>query len=197
MTMDEFEARLKAFGISLPEADKKPLLDMVAEIDRAAAQVREGSRPLRRDGDDLSDRPADRRCGMSAKPLTIAEASRLIRDKKLSPVELTQDCLNRIAALDGQLDSFILLLADEALAQAKQAEAEIAKGQSRGAAARHPARAEGHHRLQGPSDYRPFSRAEGQRVGGRRLRHRAPARRRRGHPRQARDLGVRHRRAVT
>lgn len=42
MTMDEFEARLKAFGISLPEADKKPLLDMVAEIERAATQVREG-----------------------------------------------------------------------------------------------------------------------------------------------------------
>jgi len=29
---------------------------------------------------------------MSAKPLTIAEASRLIRDKKLSPVELTGVC---------------------------------------------------------------------------------------------------------
>lgn len=42
MTMDEFEARLKAFGISLPDADKQPLLDMVAEIERAAAQVREG-----------------------------------------------------------------------------------------------------------------------------------------------------------
>ena len=42
MTMDEFEARLNAFGISLPEADKQPLLDMVAEIERAAAQVREG-----------------------------------------------------------------------------------------------------------------------------------------------------------
>lgn len=42
MTMDEFEARLTAFGLSLPEADKKPLLDMVAEIERAAAQVREG-----------------------------------------------------------------------------------------------------------------------------------------------------------
>lgn len=42
MTMDEFESRLKAFGISLPDADKKPLLDMVAEIERAATQVREG-----------------------------------------------------------------------------------------------------------------------------------------------------------
>ena len=64
--------------------------------------------------------------------LTIAEASRLVRDKKVSPVELTQDCLARIARLDGQLHSFILLLADEALMQAKQAEAEIAAGRWRG-----------------------------------------------------------------
>lgn len=64
--------------------------------------------------------------------LTIAEASRLVRDKKVSPVELTQGCLARIARLDGRLHSFILLLADEALAQAKQAEAEIAAGRWRG-----------------------------------------------------------------
>jgi aspartyl-tRNA(Asn)/glutamyl-tRNA(Gln) amidotransferase subunit A len=64
--------------------------------------------------------------------LTIAEASQLIRARKLSPVELTQQCLDRIGRLDGELHSFILLLADEALAQAKQAEAEIAAGRWRG-----------------------------------------------------------------
>jgi aspartyl-tRNA(Asn)/glutamyl-tRNA(Gln) amidotransferase subunit A len=69
---------------------------------------------------------------MTAPILTIAEASRLIRERKLSPVELTQDCLTRIARLDGQLHSFILLLADDAIAQAKQAEAEIAAGRWRG-----------------------------------------------------------------
>ncbi len=69
---------------------------------------------------------------MTSPILTIAEASRLVRDKKLSPVELTQDCLARIAKLEGQLHSFILLLADEALAQARQAEAEIAAGRWRG-----------------------------------------------------------------
>ncbi|WP_152539759.1 hypothetical protein [Afipia sp. P52-10] len=42
MTMDEFETRLASLGVTLPEADRKPLLDMVAEIERAAAQVREG-----------------------------------------------------------------------------------------------------------------------------------------------------------
>jgi aspartyl-tRNA(Asn)/glutamyl-tRNA(Gln) amidotransferase subunit A len=69
---------------------------------------------------------------MTAPILTIAEASRLIRERKLSPVELTQECLARIARLDGQLHSFILLLADEGMAQAKQAEAEIAAGRWRG-----------------------------------------------------------------
>jgi len=64
---------------------------------------------------------------------TITEASRLIRERKLSPVELTAQCLSRIETLDGRLNAFILLLADEAMEQAKRAEAEIAAGQWRGA----------------------------------------------------------------
>jgi aspartyl-tRNA(Asn)/glutamyl-tRNA(Gln) amidotransferase subunit A len=64
--------------------------------------------------------------------LTIAEASRLIAAKKLSPVELTEAYLARIAALDGQLDSFVTLTADRARAEAKAAEAEIAAGGARG-----------------------------------------------------------------
>jgi aspartyl-tRNA(Asn)/glutamyl-tRNA(Gln) amidotransferase subunit A len=58
--------------------------------------------------------------------LTIAEASRLIADRKLSPVELTEAYLARIAAFDGQLDSFVTLTADRARAEAAAAEAEIA-----------------------------------------------------------------------
>ncbi len=60
--------------------------------------------------------------------LTIAEASAKIRAKTLSPVELTQAYLARVKALDGQLNSHILVLEDQALAAAKQAEAEIAAG---------------------------------------------------------------------
>ena len=63
--------------------------------------------------------------------LTIAEASRLIAARKLSPVELTEACLGRIAALDGQLDSFVTLTAERARAEAKAAEAAImASGRS-------------------------------------------------------------------
>lgn len=58
--------------------------------------------------------------------LTIAEASRLIGERKLSPVELTEAYLDRIAALDSQLDSFVTLTAERARAEAKQAETAIA-----------------------------------------------------------------------
>jgi aspartyl-tRNA(Asn)/glutamyl-tRNA(Gln) amidotransferase subunit A len=64
--------------------------------------------------------------------ITIAEASRLIADKKLSPVELTEAYLARIAELDNQLDSFVTLTADRARAEAKAAETEIAASGPRG-----------------------------------------------------------------
>lgn len=63
---------------------------------------------------------------------TIAELSALIRDRRLSPVELMQGCLDRIHALDGRLNSVLLLLEEQALAAARQAEAEIAAGRWRG-----------------------------------------------------------------
>ena len=58
--------------------------------------------------------------------LTIAEASQLIAERKLSPVELTEAYLDRITTLDSQLDSFVTLTAERARAEAKQAETAIA-----------------------------------------------------------------------
>jgi len=60
--------------------------------------------------------------------MTIAEASAKIRAKTMSPVELTQAYMTRIKALDGELNSHILVLEDQAMASAKQAEAEIMAG---------------------------------------------------------------------
>jgi aspartyl-tRNA(Asn)/glutamyl-tRNA(Gln) amidotransferase subunit A len=54
-----------------------------------------------------------------------------MRAKTLSPVELTQACLDRIAQIDDRLLSFICL-APDALEQARQAETEIARGDWRG-----------------------------------------------------------------
>lgn len=64
--------------------------------------------------------------------LTIAEASKLIAAKEVSPVELTDNYLNRIASFDAQLDSFVLVTADRARAEARKAEAEIMASGPRG-----------------------------------------------------------------
>src|SRR2546421_2577555 len=64
--------------------------------------------------------------------LTIAEAARLIEKRELSPVELVDSRLDRIAKLDGRLNSFIRVLGDAARADARTAEAEIAAGKYRG-----------------------------------------------------------------
>ncbi len=64
--------------------------------------------------------------------LTIAEASRLIAARKLSPVELTRAFLARIERLDPLLNAFILVTADKAMADARKAEGEIMAGGWRG-----------------------------------------------------------------
>jgi len=45
---------------------------------------------------------------------TIAEAARLIAAKRLSPVELTRACLDRVHRLDNQLHAFIRLTEERA-----------------------------------------------------------------------------------
>src|SRR5258708_24006264 len=64
--------------------------------------------------------------------LTLAEASTLVRAKKVSPVELTRVSLERIAALDKQINAFITVTQEEALARARKTEEEIMRGQWRG-----------------------------------------------------------------
>jgi aspartyl-tRNA(Asn)/glutamyl-tRNA(Gln) amidotransferase subunit A len=64
--------------------------------------------------------------------LTIAEASRLIGSRKLSPVELTRHCLTRISRLDPILHSFITVTEDRALSDARAAEARQMSGTARG-----------------------------------------------------------------
>lgn len=64
--------------------------------------------------------------------LSILEASGLLRRGSVSPVELTNDCLAQIEKLNPKLNAFITVTADSALAQARQAEAEIRRGEWRG-----------------------------------------------------------------
>jgi aspartyl-tRNA(Asn)/glutamyl-tRNA(Gln) amidotransferase subunit A len=64
--------------------------------------------------------------------LTIAEAARLIECRQVSPVALTRALLDRIAAIDPQLNAYLLVTADQALDQARIAEAEVMAGTYRG-----------------------------------------------------------------
>jgi aspartyl-tRNA(Asn)/glutamyl-tRNA(Gln) amidotransferase subunit A len=64
--------------------------------------------------------------------LTIAEASRQIASKQISPIEVTQACLDRIKALDPKLNAFLLVTQERAMADARAAEARIMAGLSRG-----------------------------------------------------------------
>ncbi len=64
--------------------------------------------------------------------LSIREASELLRKKKVSPVELTRECLARIERYNPALNAFITITADSALAEARAAETEIQRGRWRG-----------------------------------------------------------------
>jgi len=64
--------------------------------------------------------------------LSIAELSRLIAARDLSPPELTEALIRRVETHDDQTHAFITRTFDLARSQAKQAEAEIARGQHRG-----------------------------------------------------------------
>jgi aspartyl-tRNA(Asn)/glutamyl-tRNA(Gln) amidotransferase subunit A len=63
---------------------------------------------------------------------TLAEAAELIRGRKLSSVELTQACLDRIEQLNPTLNAFITVTGELALQQARNADQEIAAGSWRG-----------------------------------------------------------------
>jgi aspartyl-tRNA(Asn)/glutamyl-tRNA(Gln) amidotransferase subunit A len=64
--------------------------------------------------------------------LSIAEAAALIRERKLSPLELTDACLARIERLEGKLNAFITVTGDEARKTARELGDEIAAGKNRG-----------------------------------------------------------------
>lgn len=63
---------------------------------------------------------------------TISQLAPKLEKQELSPVEVTRMMLERIEVVDEQLNSYITVMKEVALAQAKQAEREIAKGHYRG-----------------------------------------------------------------
>ena len=63
----------------------------------------------------------------------LVATGRKLAAGELSSVALTEAMLERIGELDGVLHSYATMMADQALAEAKQAESELAAGNSRGA----------------------------------------------------------------
>jgi aspartyl-tRNA(Asn)/glutamyl-tRNA(Gln) amidotransferase subunit A len=66
-------------------------------------------------------------------PSDLCRAAELVQARALSSLGLTSACLERISARNEALRAFITVMADQALAEAARADAEIAAGHYRGA----------------------------------------------------------------
>ncbi len=64
--------------------------------------------------------------------LTLVEVSARIRSGAVTSVQLTEACLDRIAVFDPKLNAFITVMRTAALTQARERDAELKAGQSRG-----------------------------------------------------------------
>jgi len=64
--------------------------------------------------------------------LTVKQASELLRRKQASPVDLVQACLKRIERYDRSINAFITVTREQALATAREMEAELQRGKTRG-----------------------------------------------------------------
>ncbi len=63
---------------------------------------------------------------------TLVDLARAIKDKHISPVEVTRQLLDRIQLINERLNAYITVLPEEALAAAERAEKEAATGNVRG-----------------------------------------------------------------
>ena len=64
--------------------------------------------------------------------LTASELSGLIQSRQVSPVEAAEAYFDRIAEVDSRLNAYITVTRDQALAEARRAEQEIAQGVHKG-----------------------------------------------------------------
>ncbi|MFI0416869.1 amidase [Spongiactinospora sp. 9N601] len=64
--------------------------------------------------------------------LTAVEAARLVRERHITAAELVESCLRRIERVNGTVNAIVTLVADQALAEAAKADADLAAGHLRG-----------------------------------------------------------------
>ena len=136
--LDQWRANLRAAGIQPTDSElqgviEKGFLGRVADFERLIASFPADGEP-----DYLADSaplpadvaPARELAADPGSPIGILAAQ--LRSRQISPVELVDQTLARIAERDPQLNAFQLVLAERARADASQAEREIAGGEYRG-----------------------------------------------------------------
>ncbi len=129
--LDEVTHRLNAFFVGLAPLADLPLAAvepvpawMPPEGNAARSEIRDPRQPPREEGEHERDASLAHR--------SATELAALIRNRQLSPVTLVEAYLERIARLDGELRAYITVCGDSALAEAKRAEAAVARGEARG-----------------------------------------------------------------
>jgi aspartyl-tRNA(Asn)/glutamyl-tRNA(Gln) amidotransferase subunit A len=139
--IEQLRGNLRAAGIPVAEADiqgivEKGFLSRLADIERVIAQAPIDAVPdyLADWGGDLEKQhqpnPMDAAIQRHASP--IATIASQLRARQISPIELTEQTLARIAERDPELNAFQLVMAEPARAAARRAEQEIANGVYRG-----------------------------------------------------------------
>ena len=145
--IDRLRANLQGAGIPIVEDDLQGLVDkgFLSTVLSAEATLRsyasdllpdylgawgegEAALPSYNEGTPRPSSTVERAAGYPS----LAETAERVRRREVSPVELTEAALARIAERDPLLNAFQVVLADEARAMARQAEAEIAAGNYRG-----------------------------------------------------------------
>ncbi|HUZ02908.1 MAG TPA: amidase [Thermomicrobiaceae bacterium] len=146
--MGRARANLRAAGIDVEESDLEGMVERgflanVAAFEAIASQTPTDLVPdyLKAWGDERFGVPEPPPAAGGSAPLpaareaghpTLAETARRIQARAISPVELVEQTLARIAERDPALNAFQVVLADEARGAARQAEREIAAGDYRG-----------------------------------------------------------------
>ncbi|MFQ3662398.1 MAG: amidase [Chloroflexaceae bacterium] len=140
--IDRLRARLRAAAIPATDDDlagiqARGFLSRLEDFERIVAGIPAETLPDFLDAGSLPapvEAPTPSSLAAAPPPPgdTLLGAAAALRAGATTPTALVEAALARITALDGSLNAFQLVLAEQALAEARRAEAELAAGQDRG-----------------------------------------------------------------
>ncbi len=151
ITLDDLKAVERVVGVSFTDEERQQILRNVQGFKRGYESVRGLDiknaqppavtfKPIGRQPEESKsvsvqhrDMPDITKLGSDDLAfMTVAELSQLVKQKKVSPVELTDLALSRLDAFGTKLLNVVTVTRETALTQAKQAEKEIMSGDYRG-----------------------------------------------------------------